>query len=141
MKLLVIVIFVILLSNQPSTCEDVAEKTEDEAAVELTESTFEDYITNNSLVLVMFYAPWCGHCKRMKPIFNEVAKILEDNPNLTEAPIKLAQVDVTMNKELGEKYNVFRFPTLTYFRGNFYVYPYEGVDTDAKCRFNLIFFI
>ena len=115
------------------------EYVEENDAVDLNEETFDDFIKSNPLVLVMFYAPWCGHCKRLKPIFNEAAKYFNENPSQTEVQVKLAEVDVTKAKELGEKYKVFQFPTLTFFRGNFFVYPYEGSNIDARCMHRKFF--
>jgi len=44
---------------------------------------FDDLVLNSGKdSLVEFYAPWCGHCKHLEPIFNEVAEALKDNPNV-----------------------------------------------------------
>ena len=126
MKYFLILIFSVLIHSINS--DDNVETIEKGGAIELDEKTFEDYIKTNRLVLVMFYAPWCGHCKEVMPIFNEVDKILNDDPSLTQIPIKLVKVNVSNNTALGEKYNIFRFPTLMFFRDNFYIYPFEGSD-------------
>jgi thioredoxin 1 len=125
---LILTFFTIALLIQSINCGDeTIQQKEVEGAIELNEATFEDFVKSNRLVLIMFYAKFCDHCNKVMPIFNQVNKMLEV-PRLTEIPIQLARVNVSKYTALGEKYNVFRFPTLMYFRDNFYVYPYRGSD-------------
>jgi len=60
----------------------------------------------NDLWLVYFYAPWCGHCKRLAPIFEEVAAAPEVKH------IRFGKVDATIEKALSSHYNVTGFPTI-----------------------------
>lgn len=102
-----------------------------DADVDLTTQTFDSFLESNQLVLVMFYAPWCGHCKRLKPIYSEVAKMLNENPSLTEIPVKLAKVDCTLETSLQDKYQIQGYPTLIFFRNN-HNYPYDGPRENAQ---------
>jgi len=74
-------------------------------------NTFSRDVLNNDLdVFVKFYAPWCGHCKSLAPVYHELAEQLKNNPML-----KLAEVDATANEIPGHK--VTSFPTLKLFVG------------------------
>jgi len=59
-------------------------------------------------VLVEFYAPWCGHCKKLAPIYDELAKkIQHTNPNIV-----IAKMDSTLNEV--DSVSIQGFPTLKY---------------------------
>lgn len=73
---------------------------------------FEDVVINNDRdVLVKFYAPWCGHCKKLIPAWNEVAEKLEANPNVV-----IAHCDSTANEIASV--TVKGFPTIKFWPGN-----------------------
>ena len=62
------------------------------------------------VVLVEFYAPWCGHCKQLAPKYEALAKVFEG-----EVDVVIANVDVTAAEELGQRYDISGFPTIKYF--------------------------
>lgn len=74
--------------------------------IELTNQNFDKEIEND-LVLVDFYAVWCGPCKMMHPVIEE----LSNNSN-----IKIIKVDVDKHEELARKYAVMSIPTLLLFK-------------------------
>merc|ERR1712047_238916 len=68
----------------------------------------------------MFYAPWCGHCKKMKEPLEQAAQELKSSGNTAV----IAKVDATQEGELARKYDVNGYPTLKYFK--------KGVAFDYK---------
>lgn len=82
------------------------------AVVELTEPKFEDEVANSEDVwFVEFYAPWCGHCKSLKPEYEDAAQQLEGK-------VKLGAVDCTQEEGLCGKFGVRGYPTIKFFGGD-----------------------
>ena len=64
----------------------------------LTDENFEEVIKSNGLVLVDFWAEWCGPCKKVSPILDEISKehgILVGKLNIDENPVKTVQYSVS----------------------------------------------
>lgn len=75
----------------------------------LTDDDFEDYVAQNNKFMAMFYAPWCGHCKNMKP---EYAAAAED---LQYKSTSMVAVDCTEQKATCGKYGVTAYPSVKWF--------------------------
>ncbi|CAF3646792.1 unnamed protein product [Adineta steineri] len=88
----------------------------------LQSNTFDSIVGPASKALVMFYAPWCGHCKTSKPAFASVASQLAS----THKDIVIGAVDATIARDLGIKYEVKGFPTFKYFENGKFVSEYNG---------------
>jgi len=90
------------------------------AVVVLTDATFASSI-EKGVWLVKFYAPWCGHCKKMAPTWDELAKGAQG--------FKVAKVDCTVEKDVGSKQNVAGYPTIKLFKDGKLVEEYSGART------------
>lgn len=86
----------------------------------LTKDNFENEVINSDKpVLIDFWASWCGPCKMMSPIFEEVAEEVED--------VKFGKVNVDEESEIAEKYSVMSIPTLVLIKGGKEVLRSVGV--------------
>ena len=72
----------------------------------LTSETFSKALDDNKVVIVDFWADWCGPCKKIAPILDEIA---------SEYNIEIAKVHVDEQPELANKYDVSSIPTLIVF--------------------------
>lgn len=82
--------------------------------VDLDDSNFDTIVLDSSKdVLVEFFAPWCGHCKKLAPDYEKVAAAFANEPNVV-----IAKVDADKHKTLGGRYGVSGFPTIKFFGKN-----------------------
>jgi len=83
------------------------------AVVDLTNKNFDEIVMDPSKsVLVEFYAPWCGHCKHLAPVYDKLGAAYANEKEVVIAKI---DADNAANKELASKYGVSGFPTLKFF--------------------------
>eukprot|EP00009_Paramoeba_aestuarina_P007651 CAMPEP_0201520544 /NCGR_PEP_ID=MMETSP0161_2-20130828/11775_1 /ASSEMBLY_ACC=CAM_ASM_000251 /TAXON_ID=180227 /ORGANISM="Neoparamoeba aestuarina, Strain SoJaBio B1-5/56/2" /LENGTH=184 /DNA_ID=CAMNT_0047918953 /DNA_START=40 /DNA_END=594 /DNA_ORIENTATION=- len=96
------------------------------SALSLTSENFDEHINGKS-GFVKFFAPWCGHCKRMKPDWDALMDEYADTS------VVVAEVDCTEEEELCARFGVSGYPTLKYFTpGNPDAEDYQmGRDLDA----------
>jgi thioredoxin 1 len=88
------------------------------ATVNLTKDTFEGIITGNDIVLLDFWAPWCGPCKQFTPVFESISE--------THPDIVFAKVNTEEEQELGGYFKIRSIPTLMAFREQIIVFSQAG---------------
>jgi thioredoxin 1 len=86
--------------------------------VALTKDTFESTVTGNDIVLVDFWASWCGPCRMFAPIFEKAS---EENPDIV-----FGKVDTEAEQELAAAFGIQSIPTLMIFRENVLVFSQPG---------------
>lgn len=93
----------------------------------LTDRSFRGHVSRGDH-FIMMYAPWCGHCQRLKPDWDKLAK----SPGV--AGVKVSKVDCTVNTVVCKKYDVSGYPTLLYFRNGDLLETYSGAKTLEALR-------
>ncbi|KHN88358.1 putative protein disulfide-isomerase A6 [Toxocara canis] len=77
--------------------------------IELTDSNFDELVLHSKDAwMVEFYAPWCGHCKALKPHWDEAATELKGK-------VKLGALDATVHQVMASRFGIKGFPTIKYF--------------------------
>lgn len=86
---------------------------------------YEDVLKSESPVLVDFYADWCGPCKMMGPIIEQLAEEFEGK-------VRVGKLNIDTNPETAEKYSVMNIPTMILFKNGTPVEKFVGVVSKSK---------
>lgn len=79
-------------------------------ALDITDSTFEAEVLNSSVpVVVDFWAPWCGPCRKLGPVLDEIAEELKEK-------IKVVKVNTDENLKTAKEYSIIGLPSLLVFK-------------------------
>jgi len=94
--------------------------------MEVTKENFSEVIENNDIVLIDFWAPWCGPCKAFAPIFESAAKA---NPDIT-----FVKVNTEEQQELAAYFQIRSIPTLMAFREQIIVFSQPGMLPESAIK-------
>jgi len=105
------------------------------SVLDLIPSNFDKVVfESNKPALVEFFAPWCGHCKNLAPVYEELAAKFASAGD----KVSIAKVDADEHKSLGKRFGVQGFPTLKWFDGKKGSTPEDysgGRDLDSLSKF------
>ena len=88
------------------------------ATVELTQENFEETVNKNPMVIIDFWAPWCGPCKGFAPVYEKAAE--------THPEVVFAKVNTDEQQELAGSFNIRSIPTLIVFREKVILFQQAG---------------
>ncbi|MBR1540087.1 MAG: thioredoxin [Clostridia bacterium] len=93
---------------------------------EFTDANFdEEVLKADKTVLVDVYATWCGPCKMMSPLIDEIAEELGDS-------VKVGKVDSDENPEIADKYEIMSIPTIMVIKNGQVVKTFIGVTAKSE---------
>ena len=93
-------------------------------AVELTSANFREVVENNGIVLIDWWAEWCGPCRAFAPVFERVA---DKNPDIV-----CAKVNTDVEQELSGSFQIRSIPTLMIFRDKVLLYSQAGALPESS---------
>ncbi len=106
--------------QQQQQNQKTADSDDGKDVIELTDDNFDSTVFNDeNMWLVAFYAPWCGHCKKLLPEWNAAATQLRGT-------VKIAKLDATVHQKLAERYQIQGYPTIKIFA------PGKGEDKKVE---------
>lgn len=87
---------------------------------ELNDSNFDKFVDENRIAIVDCWAPWCGPCRRMGPVIEELAKELEGK-------VGVAKLNTDDNPGISARFNIQAIPTLLIFKDKVLIEPLIGL--------------
>lgn len=100
--------------------------------LDLSADNFDDVVAQHDVMLIEFFAPWCGHCKRLAPEYEKAATQLKK----ADPAVPLAKVDCPANTDLCQRFGVSGYPSLKIFRNGEFSKDYNGPrETDGIVKY------
>lgn len=96
------------------------------AVVNLTEENFESTISDNTFVVVDYWAPWCGPCRTFGPIFEKVSEDHDD--------VVFAKVNTEEEQQIAAHFQIRSIPTLMIFRDQVIIFSQPGALPEGSFR-------
>jgi thioredoxin 1 len=93
------------------------------ATIDITKETIEDTIANNDIVIIDFWAPWCGPCKSFAPTYETVSEKYDD--------VIFGKVNTEDQQELGANFQIRSIPTLMVFREQIAIFSQAGALSES----------
>ncbi len=90
--------------------------------IELTDATFDETIQSDKPTLVDFWAPWCGPCKMIAPVIEEIAGAYADKANI-------CKIDTDEHRDSAINYGINAIPTIILFKGGQIEKKWVGLTT------------
>ena len=100
------------------------------ATVDITAETFEETIEKNDIVVVDFWAEWCGPCKSFAPIYEEVS----NDEDYDGVDIVFGKIDTEAEQELGAHFQIRSIPTLMIFREQVVLFSQAGMLNNTQLK-------
>ncbi|HIB27889.1 MAG TPA: thioredoxin [Candidatus Thioglobus sp.] len=93
------------------------------AVLELDNSNFDDTIKNNDIVILDFWAPWCGPCKSFAPTYEAMSEKIDG--------VTFAKINTEDQQDLGARFQIRSIPTLMIFREEIAIFAQPGAMAEA----------
>ena len=120
-------IVVVLLVSGGVPMTSISDKIERRKMIEITSANFDSEVKNSDVPVILdFWAPWCGPCRQIAPMIDELA---DENPS-----VKIGKVNIDDNPAVAQRFGINSIPTLLMFKGGEVCESFVGVRPKAALQ-------